>query len=111
MKHRWGAIAILLGAAAWGSTGTAAHFAPSGATATSIGAARIAIGGAGLLIVALSTAANRQAVARLLARRGGTGQDAADNQATGDGQAAGRGGDRTAPRGVGSWRVGSWRVG
>jgi DME family drug/metabolite transporter len=62
-----GAAAVLLGAAAWGSTGTAAHFAPPGATPTSIGAARIAIGGAGLLIVAMSTAANRQAVAGLLA--------------------------------------------
>ncbi len=40
-----GAVAILLGAAAWGSTGTAAHFAPAGASAASIGAARIAVGG------------------------------------------------------------------
>jgi DME family drug/metabolite transporter len=60
---------VLLGAAAWGSTGTAAHFAPQGATATSIGAARIAIGGAGLLIVAVSTSASREAVAGLLAGR------------------------------------------
>ena len=67
----WGAVAVLLGASAWGSTGTAAHFAPSGATATSIGAARIAVGGAGLLIVAMGTAANRQTVARLLAGRVG----------------------------------------
>jgi DME family drug/metabolite transporter len=61
---------VLLGAAAWGSTGTAAHFAPAGATATSIGAARIAVGGLGLLIIAASTAANRQAVAGMLAGRG-----------------------------------------
>lgn len=66
----WGAVAVLLGATAWGSTGTAAHFAPPGATATSVGAARIAIGGVGLLIVAVSTSANRQAVTRLLAGRG-----------------------------------------
>jgi drug/metabolite transporter, DME family len=67
----WGSVAVLIGAAAWGSTGTAAHFAPPGATATSIGAARIAIGGMGLLIVAVSTAANRQAIARMLTGSGG----------------------------------------
>jgi drug/metabolite transporter, DME family len=61
-----GSVAILLGAAAWGSTGTAAHFAPAGAGAASIGAARIAIGGALLLLLALSTAAGRRTVAGLL---------------------------------------------
>ena len=100
MRHRWGAIAILLGAAAWGSTGTAAHFAPPGATATSIGAARIAIGGAGLLMVALSTSANRQAAGRMLARRGG-----ADRQGGGDGTAGGHGGGWMAHRSAGSWRT------
>lgn len=44
-----GAVAVLLGAAAWGSTGTAAHFAPAGASSASIGAARIVLGGAVLL--------------------------------------------------------------
>jgi hypothetical protein len=63
MKQRWGAIAILLGPAAWGSTGTGAHSAPPGAAATSIGAARIAIGGAGLLIVGEGTSANRRRLA------------------------------------------------
>src|SRR5215469_9679237 len=67
----WGAVAVLLGAAAWGSTGTAAHFAPAGATAASVGAARIALGGVLLLIVSLSTAASRRGVRSLLA--GGAG--------------------------------------
>jgi DME family drug/metabolite transporter len=48
-----GAGAVLLGAAAWGSTGTAAHFAPAGAGSASIGAARIVLGGAVLLGLAL----------------------------------------------------------
>jgi DME family drug/metabolite transporter len=48
-----GAVAVLLGAAAWGSTGTAAHFAPIGATSVSVGAARIVLGGAVLLALAL----------------------------------------------------------
>jgi drug/metabolite transporter, DME family len=48
-----GAVAVLLGAAAWGSTGTAAHFAPAGAGSASIGAARIVVGGAVLLGLAL----------------------------------------------------------
>ncbi len=61
---------MLLGAAAWGSTGTAAHFAPAGASSASIGAARIALGGALLLAIALSTSERRRAVAGLLA--GGT---------------------------------------
>jgi DME family drug/metabolite transporter len=46
-------VAVLLGAAAWGSTGTAAHFAPAGASSASIGAARIVLGGAVLLGLAL----------------------------------------------------------
>ncbi len=65
-----GTVAVLLGAAAWGSTGTAAHFAPAGASPASIGAARIALGGVLLLGIALSTASRRLAVASLLA--GGT---------------------------------------
>ena len=63
-----GPIAVLLGAAAWGSTGTAAHFAPSGASPASVGAARIALGGLLLLVIALSSADGRQAVAGLLSR-------------------------------------------
>jgi DME family drug/metabolite transporter len=48
-----GLAAVLLGAAAWGSTGTAAHFAPAQASSASIGAARIVLGGAVLLALAL----------------------------------------------------------
>lgn len=62
-----GAIAVLLGAAAWGSTGTAAHFAPVAASSASIGAARIALGGLLLLGVAVCTPARRRAVRRLIA--------------------------------------------
>jgi len=61
-----GAVAVLLGAAAWGSTGTTAHFAPATATSASIGAARIALGGLLLLAVATCTRARRFAVRRLL---------------------------------------------
>jgi DME family drug/metabolite transporter len=62
-----GAAAVLLGAAAWGSTGTAAHFAPAGASSASIGAARIALGGLLLLAFAVSTAGRRLDIRRLLA--------------------------------------------
>jgi drug/metabolite transporter, DME family len=58
---------VLAAAAAWGSTGTAAHFAPAGASPASVGAARIAVGGALLLIIAVSTADLRRATGRLLA--------------------------------------------
>ncbi len=61
-----GSAAVLLGAAAWGSTGTAAHFAPVDASSASIGAARIALGGLVLLAFALRTAPRRRAVRRLL---------------------------------------------
>lgn len=63
-----GAIAILLGAAAWGSTGTAAHFAPAGASAVSIGAARIVLGGAVLLALAAGRG-GRAGLADLLSAR------------------------------------------
>jgi drug/metabolite transporter, DME family len=59
---------VLLGAAAWGSTGTAAHFAPAGASSASIGAGRIALGGLLLLGFAVSTAGRRSDVRCLLAR-------------------------------------------
>jgi len=62
-----GAVAVLLGAAAWGSTGTAAHFAPPGASSASIGAARIALGGLLLLAIGLGTPDRRQAVRDVLA--------------------------------------------
>ncbi len=58
---------MLLAAAAWGSTGTAAHFAPANASPASIGAARIALGGTLLLVIALSTAGGRRAARDLLA--------------------------------------------
>lgn len=59
--------AVLAAAAAWGSTGTAAHFAPAGASPATIGAARIALGGALLLAAGVRTASGRREVARLLA--------------------------------------------
>jgi drug/metabolite transporter, DME family len=59
--------AVLAAAAAWGSTGTAAHFAPSGTSSASIGAARIALGGALLLAAGVRTGSGRREVARLLA--------------------------------------------
>jgi drug/metabolite transporter, DME family len=58
---------VLAAAAAWGSTGTAAHFAPAGASPASVGAARMAVGGALLLVIAVSTADLRRATGRLLA--------------------------------------------
>jgi drug/metabolite transporter, DME family len=67
-----GAAAVLLGAAAWGSTGTAAHFAPGGTTTASIGAARIALGGLLLVVFAVSTQSRRHAVRHLLAGGGRT---------------------------------------
>ena len=66
------AVAVLLGAAAWGSTGTAAHFAPAAAGAASIGAARILLGGGLLLGIALLTAESRRTVRMLLSAGGRT---------------------------------------
>jgi len=99
MKPGWGPAAVLVGAAAWGSTGTAAHFAPPGATASSIGAARIAVGGLGLLIVAVSTSANRRATVRLLTRAG------VPSAGGGGGQPPGPAGGRMAGLQAGSWRT------
>jgi drug/metabolite transporter, DME family len=62
-----GVVAVLAAAAAWGSTGTAAHFAPVGASSASVGAARIAVGGALLLAAGVRTADSRRAIACLLA--------------------------------------------
>jgi drug/metabolite transporter, DME family len=65
-----GVAAILLGAAAWGSTGTVAHFAPAPASPVSIGAARIVLGGGLLLLLAVRNRAGRREVVGLL--RGST---------------------------------------
>jgi drug/metabolite transporter, DME family len=62
-----GAVAVLAGAAAWGSTGTAAHFAPGRASSVSIGSARIVLGGLVLLAIAVRTAKGRGEVAKLVA--------------------------------------------
>jgi DME family drug/metabolite transporter len=62
-----GPAAVLLGAAAWGSTGTAAHFGPAGASSVSVGAARIVLGGALLLAIALAAPPGRRPVRNLLA--------------------------------------------
>jgi drug/metabolite transporter, DME family len=62
-----GAVAILLGAAAWGSTGTAAHFAPSGVSSLSVGAARMALGGTLLFLLAMASQDSRRSVRGLLA--------------------------------------------
>jgi DME family drug/metabolite transporter len=57
---------VLLGAAAWGSTGTAAHFAPASASPAAIGAARIVLGGAVLLAMA-ARSRRRAEISALLA--------------------------------------------
>jgi drug/metabolite transporter, DME family len=61
-----GALAVLAGASLWGSTGTAAHFAPAGASSVSVGAARIVLGGSILLLIALRSRQSRIELARLL---------------------------------------------
>ncbi len=61
-----GAGAILTAAALWGSTGTVAHFAPSGVSPVSIGAARIVIGGLAMVLIAT---ANGAELGRLVRRR------------------------------------------
>lgn len=48
-----GAGAVLLAAALWGTTGTAASFAPAGANPVAIGAARIVLGGLLLVLIGL----------------------------------------------------------
>jgi drug/metabolite transporter, DME family len=65
-----GAIAILLAAAAWGSTGTAAHFAPGGTSPVSVGAARILIGGSLLFALAVSDRGQRGELRGLLSAPG-----------------------------------------
>lgn len=82
-----GAGAVLLAAVLWGSTGTAAAFAPSGATPVSIGAARIGaarivIGGLALLLIAWPAAPGSRARARI-----GGGRAPAGGRAPGGGRA------------------------
>lgn len=48
---------VLAGSVLWGTTGTAQHFAPVGASPLSIGAVRLAVGGTALTILALSKGA------------------------------------------------------
>jgi drug/metabolite transporter, DME family len=62
-------VAVLLGAAAWGSTGTAAHFAPAAAGPASVGAARIVLGGVVLAGLALRRRHRAGLVAMLAAGR------------------------------------------
>lgn len=59
---------MLAGATLWGSTGTAAHFAPMAASSVSIGAARIVLGGLLLTAVALAGSESRHDLSRLLRR-------------------------------------------
>lgn len=62
-----GAVAVLLAAALWGSTGTVAAFAPRGVSPVSVGAARIVVGGAVLLLFAgLTGRGNRDSGLRAL---------------------------------------------
>ncbi len=74
-RRAGGALAVLAGAALWGSTGTAAHFAPAGASPVSVGAARIALGGLALAVIALSRPDSRRDF-RALLRRGAAGRAA-----------------------------------
>jgi DME family drug/metabolite transporter len=65
--RRPGAWLVLAAGALWGTTGTAQALAPPGATPAAVGAVRLALGGAGLLAVALLRGELRQA-ARLPGR-------------------------------------------
>jgi drug/metabolite transporter, DME family len=58
--RRFAGVAAILGAATlFGSTGTAAHFAPAAARPAAIGAARVAIGGTILVLIAIFSPARR----------------------------------------------------
>jgi DME family drug/metabolite transporter len=59
-----GSAAILAAAALWGSTGTVAHFAPAGASPSSVGAARIVTGGVLLVLTVLRRDARQRRVGR-----------------------------------------------
>jgi drug/metabolite transporter, DME family len=56
-----GIAAVLAAAVLWGSTGTAAHFAPAAASAASVGAGRIVVGGTLLVLIALLPGGGRAA--------------------------------------------------
>jgi drug/metabolite transporter, DME family len=66
-----GTVAVLLGAAASGTAGTAAHYAPAGASSVSLGAVRIVLGGAVLFGFVVGRAGSRRDLLALL--RSGTG--------------------------------------
>jgi DME family drug/metabolite transporter len=65
-----GAVAVLLGAAASGTAGTAAHYAPGGASSVSLGAVRIVVGGAVLFGIMVGRPGSRRDLLALL--RSGT---------------------------------------
>jgi drug/metabolite transporter, DME family len=65
-----GAAAVLVGAAASGTAGTAAHYAPAGASSVSLGAVRIVLGGAVLFGIAIGHPGSRRDLVALL--RSGT---------------------------------------
>jgi drug/metabolite transporter, DME family len=65
-----GAAAVLIGAAASGTAGTAAHFAPASAGSVSVGAVRIVLGGAVLSGLAVGRRGSRRDLQALL--RSGT---------------------------------------
>lgn len=53
MKEKSPYLLVTLGAMLWGTTGTAQSFAPDGAHPIAIGAVRLAVGGAALLLIAI----------------------------------------------------------
>lgn len=53
MKEKYPYLLVILGAMLWGTTGTAQSFAPDGAHPIAIGAVRLAVGGAALLLIAI----------------------------------------------------------
>jgi drug/metabolite transporter, DME family len=65
-----GAVAVLLGASASGTAGTAAHYAPAGASSVSLGAVRIVLGGAVLFGFVVGHPGSRRDLLALL--RSGT---------------------------------------
>jgi drug/metabolite transporter, DME family len=69
--HAGGPAPVLLGAAAWGTTGTAAHFAPGGASAVSVGSARILLGGVVLLGLAVGRPGPRRELRAMLSAGSG----------------------------------------
>jgi drug/metabolite transporter, DME family len=70
---RRGVLEVLGAAALFGTTGTAASFAPASASAQAIGAARLVIGGAGLLFVLPTLGGSRRGAIGLWRSRWGVG--------------------------------------